>query len=87
MALVPDLIKFDEPPKVPILLEAPIPEEAARAQEYYKDLNAGIDKKVIEGLNPIFNRVEYRHRSTRKQKHMMRTSYNIKGRQAKRELM
>ena len=44
--LEPDLIKFDEPPKVPMLLDSLIPEPAAIPKEkVIIYVNVGMDKK------------------------------------------
>ena len=43
LALMPDLIKFDEPPKVPMLLDAPLPTAGVDI-----DMDIGIDKDIIK---------------------------------------
>ena len=54
LALMIDLIKFDVPPKVPMLLDAPIPEEAARSKEtVILDVDFRIDKNAIARLMKI----------------------------------
>ena len=49
LTLVPDLIKFDEPPNVPALLDAPTPEKAARPKVGMTIvIDADIDEDIIK---------------------------------------
>ena len=48
LALVPNLIKFDEPPKVSMLLDTPLPgEEESGLKEITGDIDTGLEKKCL----------------------------------------
>ena len=51
LALEPDLIRFDKPLKVHMLLDAPIPEPAARPKNLSGNVDHGLDKNVFAVLN------------------------------------